>query len=76
MITNKNYDVDLASLSDKKLMFDFAKEMYFDEKAPGNKSSTDRSFIRVLKSPAIMASGISTISSPESPNERRKTSRN
>ena len=24
-ITNKNYNVDLASLSDKKLMYDFAK---------------------------------------------------
>ena len=32
MITNKNYNVDLASLSDKKLMYDFAKEMHFDVK--------------------------------------------
>ena len=32
MITNKNYNVDLASLSDKKEMYDFAKEMYFDVK--------------------------------------------
>ena len=36
-ITNKNYNVDLASLADKKLMYDFAKEMKFDLKAPGNK---------------------------------------
>ena len=33
MITNKNYNVDLASLSDKKLMYDFAKEMHFDGKS-------------------------------------------
>ena len=33
MITNKNYNVDLANLSDKKLMYDFAKEMNFDTKA-------------------------------------------
>ena len=33
MITNKNYNVGLASLSDKKLMYDFAKEMNFDTKA-------------------------------------------
>ena len=33
MITNKNYKVDLANLSDKKLMYDFAKEMNFDTKA-------------------------------------------
>ena len=32
MITNKNYNVDLASLADKKLMYDFAKEMHFDVK--------------------------------------------
>ena len=27
MITNKNYNVDLASLHDNKLLYDFAKEM-------------------------------------------------
>ena len=32
MITNKSYNVDLASLSDKKLMYEFAKEMHFDVK--------------------------------------------
>ena len=32
LITNKNYNVDLASLADKKLMYDFAKEMNFDLK--------------------------------------------
>ena len=29
MIANKNYIVGFASLSDKKIMFDFAKEMQF-----------------------------------------------
>ena len=60
MITNKNYNVDLACLSDRKVVFDFAKEMYFDEKATGNTGVRDRSLIRLLKSPAIMDSGIST----------------
>ena len=32
-VSNKNYYVDLASLSDKKLMYDFAKEMHFDKKS-------------------------------------------
>ena len=59
MITNKNYNVDHASLSDKKLMYDFAKEMHFDLKAQGNKSTRDRTLIKLLKSPAIMASGVS-----------------
>ena len=61
MMTNKNYNVDLASLSDKKLMYDFAKETNFDTKAQSNKSTRDRSLIKLLKSPALMvsASGIS-----------------
>ena len=59
MITSKNYNVDLASLSDKKLMYGFAKEMNFDLKAQGNKSTRDRILIKLLKSPAIMASGVS-----------------
>ena len=39
MITNSKFNVDIASLSDKKLTYDFAKEMHFDLKAPGNKST-------------------------------------
>ena len=39
MITNSKYNVDLASLADKKLMYDFAKEMNFDQKAIGKKST-------------------------------------
>ena len=38
MITNSKFNVDLASLSDKKIMYDFAKEMHFDERNVGNKS--------------------------------------
>ena len=61
MITNKNYNVDLASLSDKKLMYDFAKEVHFDLKWPGNKSTRDRSLVKLLKSQGLMvsASGVS-----------------
>ena len=33
MITNKNYNFGPAKLSDKKIMFDCAKEKYFDEKS-------------------------------------------
>ena len=51
MITNKNYSVDFARLQDKKLMYDFAKEMNFDTKAQGNKSNRDRTLIKLLKSP-------------------------
>ena len=70
MITNKNYNVNLASLSDKKLMYDFAKEMHSDERRVGNKSTRDRTLINLLNSPAIMASGFSkTIFWSSDPNE-------
>ena len=48
-ITIKNYNVDLASLADKKLIYDFAREMNFDVKAMGNKSTRDKTFIKLLK---------------------------
>ena len=61
MITNKNYNADLATLADKKLMYDFAKELNLDLQAQGNKSTRDRTLIKLLKSPGLMvsAAGIS-----------------
>ena len=61
LITNKNYNVNLASLQDKKLLYDFAKEMKFDTKVLGNKSTWDRTLIKLLKSPGLLvsASGVS-----------------
>ena len=61
MITNSEYNVDLASLQDKKLMYDFAKEMNFDQKAVGIKSTRDKTLIKSPKSPGLMvsASGVS-----------------
>ena len=59
MITNNNYNVDQASLPGEKIMYDFAEEMHFDLKAVDKKSTPDRTLIKLLKSPAIMASGVS-----------------
>ena len=61
MITNSKFNVDLACLSDKKLLYDFAKEMHFYQKAVGKKSTRDRTLIKLLKSPGlrVSASGIS-----------------
>ena len=61
MIFNKNYNVNHASLSDQKLLYDFAKEMHFDLKAVGNKSIRDRTLIYLLNSPGlrVSASGVS-----------------
>ena len=43
--------------------------MIFDINQKGRKSDRDKSLIRLLKSPAIMASGISTIFLSSNPNE-------
>ena len=72
MITNSKFNVDLASLSDKKLIYDFAKEMHFDERNVGNKSIRDRKLIKLLNSPGLMvsASGVSkTMFLSSDPNE-------
>ena len=61
MITHNKYNVDIANLSDKKLLYHCAKEMYFDVKGQRNKTTGDRSLIKLLQSPAILAPGISTI---------------
>ena len=63
MITKKNYNVDLAKISDKEVLYEFAKEMFFDEIALGNKSTRDKSLLRLLKPPGIMVSP-SGVSSP------------
>ena len=54
MTTIKKYIVGLAKLLDKKLS-EFAKEMYFDAKTLGNKSTRELSLIRLLNLPAVMA---------------------
>ena len=72
MITNSKFNVDLASLTDQKLINDFAKEMHFDQNAVGNKSIRDRKLIKLLKSPGLMvsASGVSkTIFLSSNPDE-------
>ena len=72
MITNSKFNVDLASLSDKKLMYDFAKETHFDQKALGKKSTRDKTLIKLLESPGLIVSvsGVSkTIFLSSNPNE-------
>ena len=58
-ITNYDFNVDHSNQQDRKLIYEFAKEMNFNIKEKGNKSERDKSIIRLLKSPAIMASGVS-----------------
>ena len=69
MITDKIYNADLVSLPDKKTLYEIAKELCFDEKPLGNKSTRDESPIKILQSCAILASRIFTIFLPENPDE-------
>ena len=75
MITNKNYNVDLAKLWDKKLMYGFAKEMQLDTRDVGNESTRNRSLKSLFKLPSILVSASGVPSShktsflPSDPNE-------
>ena len=53
MITNKNYNVDLAKLSDQKLIYVFAKGMKYDIEAIGKKSTRERTLLKIPKSPGL-----------------------
>ena len=62
MITNKNNNFDLAISLDGKIWFEFAKELYFDENNLFNKSTRNKSLIKMLKTAAILVS-VSGVSS-------------
>ena len=55
-MTNYDFKVNHAIPPDQKLIYEFGKEMKFDIKQKGRKSNRDKSMIKLLKSPAIMAS--------------------
>ena len=59
VITNYKFNVDHSCPQDKKLIYEFAKEMNYDTKTTGRPSTRHTSIIKILESPAIMASGIS-----------------
>ena len=63
MVTDKNYNVNLANLQDKKLLLDFTKETYLDEKVAGIESNRNKSLLTLLKSPSKMVSASGASSS-------------
>ena len=70
VITNYKFNIDHSSPQDKKLIYEFAKEMKYDTKSTGRPSTRHNSIIRLFDQPAIMASGISkTIILSSDPNE-------
>ena len=60
MITNKDYKVDVAKSPDKNFMFDFAKEMYSDKKASGNKNTSDKNSHKITSITSYHGFGTST----------------
>ena len=70
VITNHKFNADNSSQQDKKIIYEFAKEMNYDTKSTGRPSTRHTSIIKILESPAIMASGVSkTIILSSDPNE-------
>ena len=69
LITQKNYKVCIANIKVKRILYEFAKEMYFDEKALGKKSTGGKLLRRLLKSPAVMACVLFTRFSSSNPIE-------
>ena len=69
VITNYKFNADHSSPQDKKLIYEFAKEMNYDTKSTGRPSTRHTSIIKILESPAIMASGIKTIFLSENADE-------
>ena len=64
--TNCDFNVSHSNPKDQKLVYEFGKEINFNIKQKGRKSDRDKSMI---KSPAIMASGVTTIFLSENPDE-------
>ena len=70
LITNYKFNADHSSPQDKKLIYEFAKEMNYDTKSTGRPSTRHTSIIKILESPAIKASGVpKTIILSSDPNE-------
>ena len=70
VITNYKFNADQSNQQDRKLIYEFAKEMNYDTKSTGRPSIRHNSIVRLLDQPAIMASGFSkTIFLSSDPNE-------
>ena len=70
LIRKYKFNVDHSNQQDRKIIYEFAKEMNYDTKSVGRRSVRHDSMIRLLDKPAFMASGVSkTIFLPSNPNE-------
>ena len=70
VITDYKFNVDHSNQQDRKIIYEFGKEMKYKLKNKGRPSIRHNSMIRLLNQPPIMASGISkTIILSSNPNE-------
>ena len=60
-LINHKFNADHSSPQDKKLIYEFAKEMNYDTKSTGRPSVRHNYVVKILNSPAIMASGVSNV---------------
>ena len=68
-MTNNDFKVDQSNPQDRNIIYEFGQEPKFNIRQRGRKSPRDKSVIRLLKSPAIMASGFPTVILLENSNE-------
>ena len=58
-MTPYDFNVNHANPQSQKSIYEFAREMKIYIKQKGRKNNSDKSMIKLLESPAIMASGVS-----------------
>ena len=68
-MTNYVFNVSHSNPQDRKLIYEFGEGMNFNIKQKRRKIDRDKSKIKLLKSPAIMASAVTTIFLPEKSDE-------
>ena len=68
-MTNYDFNVSHSNPKDQKLIYEFGKETNCNIRQKGRKSDRDKCMIKLLKSPAIMASRVTTIFLSENPKE-------
>ena len=69
IMTNYNFNVGHSNAQDQIMIYEFGKQMKVNIKQVGGKSPRDESFIKLPNSPAVMASGTSTIFSSSDPDD-------
>ena len=65
--TKTKYNVDRSNTQDRKIIREQAEEMNSDIKITERPSAIDKSITKIFTSPAILASGISTLFVPADP---------